>query len=215
MTMELNASGDFALMCDGLEAASLRRAGGDVLPLTAALRVSHREVEAEPSGGAVVRADAVWRVQLPADEPPPRLGEAIVDAAGGRWTILSISEWRELYVWECATRELRIAYGCNDRIDVERPAWEDGEEGPVITGWNYVQTAIPVRIQPDAIVLDESVDPPRGVARWKIILGEQIPLKADDRLTTADGAIYRVLRYEQAERIDALPVATVAPFNSA
>jgi hypothetical protein len=209
MPIELDVKEDFALVCDGLEAASLRRKDGATVTLVAALRTSHVSQEAAPSGGFALQADATWRVQLPDGELAPAVGETIIDDAGRRWTILELKELRVLGAWECQTRDLRVAFGCLDRVDIERPVWEEGESGREIAGWNYVLTAVPVRIQPEEIVVDDSTEPPSGEARYRVIFDEQVALEPHDRLVAGDGAVYRVERFEQAERIDALPVATV------
>lgn len=166
MAIQLDARSDFGDVVNGLEVATLRRMSGATVALSAALRLATTHREAEPSAGAAVEADAVWRVQLPPGELEPRVGDAILDGADRRWTILELKKVRELNVWECDARDLRVAFGCDDRVDVERAVWDDTGSGPEITGWCYVLTAIPVRIQPEETLIDASVDPPRGEARF-------------------------------------------------
>jgi hypothetical protein len=210
MTIELDASNDFAQCMDGLESVTLRRRdSGETLALSAALRRRTTTQEAEPSGGAARQADAVWHVQMPAEEAPPQLGDVLIDAAGIRWTILEVEPERLLGRWKCTARNLSVAFGLDDRVDIQRAEWGDLGEGPVIVDWNFVATAVPVRIQPEETVVSGLLDAPTSVARFTIILGEPFPLGPDDRFVAADGAIYRLESIEQVDRLDVLPVARV------
>ncbi|MDZ4659299.1 MAG: hypothetical protein SH868_17130 [Bythopirellula sp.] len=192
---------DFAQVVDGLEEVTLRRRDGMTsIAVIAARRQGVQQREAEPSGGAVTEANAEWHLAL-AENLAPRVGDVVVDAQGGRWTILVAEELPQLGRWKCVTRELRIAYGCGERIDIERPIWSTGET-PEIVGYVYVATALPVRIQPVTV---SSYDQ----ATFRIILGESLALEPGDRFVAGDGTIYTLQSYEQAERIDVLPVAMV------
>lgn len=203
--MQPDIAHDFALITDGAEEVILRRrASNTTLAVESAWRRSAITREAEPSGGTAVAADAQWYVVL-AENDAPAVGDLIIDAADGHWTILSFEHAPLLGRWKCAVRELRIAYGCGERVDIERPVWSEGET-PEIVDWQYVATALPVRIQPIEVGLDES---DAEQAEFRVILGESIELEAHDRFVAADGTIYYLRSYEQAQRIDALPVATV------
>jgi hypothetical protein len=128
----------------------------------------------------------------------------VIDGAG-HWTILIAEHLPRVGRWKCSTRELRIAYGCGERVDVERPMWSEGET-PEIVGWTYVATALPVRIQPVEFSLDAEEN---SQAVFRVILGEPLDLAPQDRLTAGDGTTFSVRSFEQAARIDALPVAVV------
>jgi hypothetical protein len=165
--------------------------------------------EAEPSGGAAGQTDAVWHLQPPEGESPPELGDVVIDARDHHWTIQQTEELPLLRRWKCAARELRVAFGCDDHVDVQRAVWDDIGNGPEIVDWNYVYTALPVRIQPDETVVSDTSIAPTSTLRYRIILGEPFPLQSDDRFVAADGAIYRLESIEQADRIDVLPIAQV------
>ena len=201
---------DVATAFDGLEAAVVVRGrGGAVVTPVAAFRVATTAAEAAPSGGAVVQAEADWLVELAAGEPPLEVGDAIRDAAGERWTVLRVRTVAALGRYRCGTCNLRVAFGLNDRVDLLRPQWQDSGGGPEIIGWDYVATAQPVRLQPSVETLDEDAAPPVAIAIFTAIFAEPLDVQAGDRLATDDGARYVVQRFEQAERIDALPTATV------
>jgi hypothetical protein len=171
-----------------------------------ARRVRAENREAETSAGQAIQTDATWYLQLEGSATP-QIGDILVDQQGCRWTILAAEYSVHLARWKCTTRELRLAYGCGERVDIERPVWVNGEGGPEIVGWNYLATAVPVRIQPLEVSRDTATG--EGHARFQIILGESLPLEPQDRLTAGDGTVYRLVNYRQAARIDALPVAEV------
>ena len=170
--------------------------------------------EAEPSDGAALRSDAIWHLQLSSGELAPQLGDVVVDARGHYWTVLQVEELSLLRRWKCTTRELRVAFGCVDLVDVQRAVWNDLGNGLEITDWNYVYTALPVRIQSDETVVSDTSNAPTSTLRFQIILGEPFPLQSDDRFVAADGAIYRLESLEQADRIDVLPIARVVLVTS-
>ena len=192
---------DFAQIVDGLEEVTLRRRDSSVtVSVMAARRQQVRSREAEPSQGAVVEANAEWHLML-AEEATPHVGDVLLDVGDHRWTILEVEELSLLGRWKCTTRELRIAYGCGERVDIERAIWNTAET-PEIVGYAYVVTALPVRIQPVTVSADEP-------AKFRIILSESLALEPHDRFIAGDGTVYTLQSYEQAERIDMLPVAVV------
>lgn len=205
MTSDFDPTADLAHF-DLVQAVTLRRrSSAETLAIATAWRSRSQLSEAEPSGGAAAQCDADWHLQLGEADTPPRLGDVVVDAQGNRWTVLEVEQLAALGRYKCATRELRIAYGCCERVDLMRAVWEDSE----IVDWAYVMTALPVRIQPDEAVVDTSTDPPTTEFRYRIIFGEMFDLVTDDRFMAEDGTIYELRSYKQAERIDALGVAEV------
>jgi len=210
MSVELDPSGEFAQWADGLENVTLRRReSGETVAITVALRRDVVAQEAELSGGAALQTDALWHLQLPAGESPPELGDVVIDARDHHWTIQQTEELPLLGRWKCAARELRVAFGCVDHVDVQRAVWDDLGNGPEIVGWSYVYTALPVKIQPEETLVSDTSIAPTSTLRFHIILGEAFPLQPDDRFVAADGAIYRLESIEQADRIDVLPIAKV------
>ncbi len=210
MVPDINAGSDFAQLIDGLESVDLRRRHSpETVTINAARRHEAISREANPSDGLVQQADAVWHLQMPVGESAPKIGDVVLDGNEGRWTILERQELSLLGRWRCETRDLSVAYGCQDRVDVERTVWGDLGGGPEIVDWVYAFTALPVKIQPDEIVVDNSLDPPATKSFFQIILSESILLQPDDRFVAEDGTVYLLQSYEGAERIDRLPVAKV------
>jgi len=209
MVPDINAETDFAQLVDGLESIELlRRSKAETVAISAARRQEAISREANPSDGLVQQADVVWHFQMPTGASAPKIGEVLLDGSAGRWTILERQEFSLLGRWRCETRDLSVAYGCQDRVDVERAVWGDLGSGPEIVDWVYAFTALPVKIQPEEIVVDTS-DPPVTKSFFQIILSESILLQPDDRFVAEDGTVYLLQSYEGAERIDRLPVAKV------
>ena len=210
MSIEFDASQDFSASLDGLESVTLRRReSGEVLQISSAWRRNARTRESESSDGTVVQSDVEWSVQLPDGAAHPELGDMIVSADKASWTILNLEQQVALGRWTCSTRELRIAFGCDDVVDVQRAEWDDLGGGLEIVGWTDLFTAMPVRIQPTNIEVSDTSLTPGSTERFTIVLGEPFPLEAYDRFVGPDGAIYRLESIEQTERIDKLPIARV------
>jgi len=210
MVSDINAEGDFAQLTEGLESVELRRrSGSDKVAISIARRLDSVSIEANPSDGLAQQADAAWHLQMPNGESAPRIGDVVVDGKGGRWTVLQAQELSLLGRWRCETRELSVAYGCLDRVDIERAVWDDLGSGPEIVDWVYAFTALPVKIQPEEIVVDDTSSPSVTKSYFQIILSESILLQPDDRFVAEDGTVYLLQSYEGAERIDRLPVAKV------
>ena len=210
MMTEINLEEDFAMFADNLETVVLRRRGSaKELVVEAAYRHEVATQETEPSGGAALQADSVWHLQLPANEAALQIGDTVIDAQKNHWTLLETQQLALLGRWKCVTRDLRIAYDCHDRVDIQRPVWGDIGNGPEIADWTEVCVALPVSIQLDEMILDTSTTPPTKQLLFDIILSESIALEPDDRLTAEDGTSYRMQSLQQADRIDALPIASV------
>lgn len=210
MTISFDPTSDVTDVVDGVEAVELRRRDtGESVSIATALCRSQTVSEAEPSGGIAQQADAEWYLQLPTGETDPGLGDVVIDTMGHHWTVLEAEQQSLLGRWKCSTRELRIASGCDQFVDVQRAVWADLGEGPVIVSWNDVYTALPVRIQPSKKEASDTSNMPVVTEQFTIILGDAFPIESDDRFVGTDGSIYRLESHEQAERIDKLPIANV------
>ncbi|MEM8944134.1 MAG: hypothetical protein AAGD11_03045 [Planctomycetota bacterium] len=204
---DTNFEQDFELMADDLESVTLSYANS--IEQYFVEKASRRHTVAQEfgtSGEAVVQADAVWHLQLPASAIQPRIGDVIVDQQKNRWTILRTEWLKALGRCRCTTRELRLAHGCHQLVDVRRPIWDDIGSGPEIIGWQAVCAALPASIRLDEMTLDTSTNPPTRQMRYEIVLGEWAELLPDDRIVDANGQSYQLQTLKQAPRIDALPV---------
>jgi hypothetical protein len=210
MAVQPAIDGDFATVLDGGEAITLkRRDRAETVAIAAARRSSSRTGEAEAAGGHVAQVDVVWLFAWGDAADPPRLGDAILDGADRCYTILSIEDLPLTGCVRCETRNLHFVYGLNDRVDVQRAVLEDVGGGPEVVGWSTVRAAVPARIQPEEVAVDNTSTPATSTAVYRILLGEQIDADADTRFVDPRGNVYQLLELTQGERIDVLPVARV------
>jgi hypothetical protein len=201
MTINFTPNNDFAAVADGLEPVTLLRRETPNGPGEAILHALRRTIDAAEvvgknrktieSDGRYTAADANW--SLPAAEltRAPRLGDAILDAAGRRWTILEVRLVALSARWRCRTRELSIANGLEDDVAILQAEISTNESGEVETVWIVLHEHIRARIQPlkTKITLENSI--PTSVRRCRIILAESFDLDHTHRLRGSDGALYR------------------------
>lgn len=207
---DFDPAADFAAVIDFQEAVTLeRRDESASTAISAARRYSCETREAMPSAGIVTAADARWQFTLPTGETEPVLGDVLVDTLTHRWTILTLKRLTTIGLWECETRELRIAGGLSDRVDLERATYVEENGEMVVDSWTTVATDLPARIQPITTRFDRTTAPPTISTELQIVFGGAIALEPEDRLVGEDGTIYWIERVEQAERIDVLPVVSV------
>jgi hypothetical protein len=210
MTIELNIADDFDAILDITEAVTLkRRASAATIAIAKAWRYSSLSQQAEPAMPGVAQTDVVWQFGWEQAVDPPRIGDSIVDVSNDCWTIFSVEVRGAKTRLRCVTRNLQIVHQLLDRVEIQTAVWEDSGSGPEIVGWTTLLSAVPARIQPDQTTIDNTVDPPTSIASFRVMLADETPLDHNHRLIGPDGAIYQLVEYMQAERIDALPVAMV------
>lgn len=205
---KIDLENDFNEIVDNLEVVTLRRRDSSKeFVVETAYRQQVQTQESEPSSGDALQTRAVWHLQLPTSDLAPHIGDVVIDLHSNRWTILETEQLALLGRWKCTVRELRLAYGCHDRVDIERPIWGDNGSGPEIVSWTKICVALPVKIQLDEMLLDTSTDPPTKQLFYDIILSESIALEPNDRFSSENGNSYRLQSLQQSDRIDALPIA--------
>lgn len=211
MAVEVDSEGDFSAVVDGFEPVTLRRRqSAETVAVAKALRFSSTTAEAAEAGGHVARHDVVWQLAWDGAVELPRLGDTIIDAAGDCWTILSVERRGGGTRLRCDCRNLQLVYELVDRVDVQEAVWDDPGTGPEIVGWTTVRPAMAARIQPyNVTVTGGDTTTPSSTSVYRVLLGEQVALDHNHRLVDPQGAVYQVIQYAQAERIDVLPVATV------
>lgn len=202
MTTNFSTADDFTTVADGFEAVTLLRreslAGpGENIPHALRRAIDTAEVidgnrKTIESDGRYTSADAAWN--LPAVEltSPPRLGDVIEDAAGRRWTILETRLVALGSRWRLRTRELSIAYGLEDLIDILKAEYTQSESGAVETTWTVLYTGIRGRIQPLQTQITDKDSILKSVRRCRIILEEPFDLDHTNRLCGPDGSLYGI-----------------------
>ena len=204
MSVSFDPADDFANVVDGLEPVTLLRPGGAATSVGGALRAAVSTAEARASEGKVTAGDVVWH--LPAAElaSPPVPGDVIVDAAGGRWTVLAVRRATAQSRWRCACRNLAIAGGLDQHVDIEQATYAKGEHGAEQAAWRPWRTGVAARIQPIQATASDEHQRHVTTAEFVVYLGEPLAVDHTHRIKSPDGTVYRVVGSRRAERIDAL-----------
>ncbi len=98
------------------------------------------------SDGQCIAADVDWHLPAAELDKPPRIGDAILDGDGRRWTILEIDLIMLRTRWKCFSRDLAIAHGLDDTVTVLKAEYPAGGGEPI---WQTWRTGV------------------RGSSRWK------------------------------------------------
>ena len=196
---------DFPAVVDALEAVTLVRADGSAsVLLSAALRLAERAGQAAPTEGVYKAARLVWH--LAASELPdaPRLGDAVLDAEGRRWTILAVERAAAGTRWRCQTELRQLDPARHDTIDIEQPVYTKTESGALLATWQTVADGLSARIQP--VAEGPHGEPGRQWTRTRVTvyLPQGAPVDARCRLRDSQGRLYTICQVRSASRNDAL-----------
>ena len=203
MPTNFTTTDDFAAIADGLEPVTLLRrespsGPGEIVPHSLRRTIDAAEVvggnrKTIESDGRYTAADASW--SLPAAEVAgaPRLGDVLQDAAGRRWTILEVRLVAMSARWRCRTRELSIAFGLDDAIDVLEAEYSKSESGAVEMAWSVLHAGVRGRIQPLDTQIAAEHSAQTSVHRCRIILEEAFDLDHAHRLRGPGGTLYRIV----------------------
>lgn len=205
---------DFALLADGLQAVSLVRRGSSRTARVAhALRRSLSRREASAHDGQYALSDARWLLPKPECPVGPAPGDAIIDAGGNRWIVLSVTSQQLTGLWECACRDLAVAHGLGEVIALEQATYEKSPAGAAVPTWHSVQTGIRARIQPLASTVVAGPDDQRTRRRFRIVVGEELSIGHDHRIRAADATVYRILSSQAAAGAGELQTLEVEPWS--
>jgi hypothetical protein len=205
MALPFDPGGDFLDVVDGFQPVTLVRPGSSATTAVEhALRRAIRTREAQASQGQYTSGDVIW--QIPAAEAPeaPRLGDAIVDASGRRWTILNVRAATRDSRWRCITRDLAIAHRLDEAIRIERATYAKGPSGAEEPTWRLWKSGVRARIQPVGAEVQRRHERTAAVTAYRIFVAEDPELDPHCRVRGPDGTVYRVIGFHKAERIDAL-----------
>jgi len=198
-------SDDLASVIDGVEAVTVVRPGSSASTAVAhALRQAMRTREADRSQGHCTAGDAVWHLPEAALADPPRPGDVICDAAGRRWTVLDVGQTTLGSRWRCVCRNLAVAHGLDDYVDLERAEFVKGAGGAEEPVWRVWKTGLRARIQPVATDVRAEHAAQRTAAAFKVFLADDLPVDHRVRVRGPDGALYAVTGCRRAGAIDAL-----------
>jgi hypothetical protein len=179
-----------------------RPGGGPGVLVPHALRRRGLVRESAVSQGQAAGDDVVWH--LPTAELPerPEPGYRIIDAGGERFTVLQVRDHSLPGRWRCVTRNLTVAHGLDQYIDIEKAVYAKGEGGAETPAWHPWKTGVAARIQPLDAAVSAQQDRQVTALRVTILVTEDLTLDHNHRIRAADGAIYTVTGYRKSERID-------------
>jgi hypothetical protein len=179
MPLVWDADGDFVEVIDTLEAVTIERLAGGADVETLAWRFSEEAMDLATIAGAVVRYDAVWHSSASVSVA---VGDAIVDTADDRWRVYQVNKLRGTTRSVCLTRRTVLRESLLEELDLERPVWGEGAEGPEIVGWDVVAEDLS-----GVFVVDESFSDGSTAERVMVFTAEAIGCEAGDRLRRHDG----------------------------
>ena len=185
---------------------------GDTFAVPTAKRRALTWKELAASGGAYTGQDTVWQIPqavLPAGRPL-KVGDQVIDADSTRYTALDVSLGKWKQTWRLTTRNLAIAYGLRDTIDIQRAEVGYDQAGATVrtfppAGGRTIYAGLVARVQ---LVSREETDE-RGLrglkALYQITIARAVSLVDEDRILW-NGKYLDIKKYTQADRIDVLPV---------
>lgn len=204
MTASFQQGDDFLNVTDQLEPVTLSRPGDSSVEAIEcqALRAALRRSEAGAKASLLSESDTIWHL-LASELPwPPQPGDAIEDSAGRRWTVLAAARMAATSRWRCRCRNLTLALGLDQVIDIEKALYTKGDGGALVTTWQTWRLGVPAKVQPDRAESDDRHGRRVTTTRVTIFVTEPLELDHNYRVRTPDGTIYRVLGARRAERVD-------------
>jgi hypothetical protein len=205
MTLAFDPGDDLADVADGLVPVTVTRPGGSgSTQVAGALRRAIDTRQLEQSGGRYTAGDATWYLPVSQLASPPRLGDAIVDADDQRWTVLEVRKTVNDGAWRCVGRNLAVAEGLNEYIDVEKATYAKSDGGAHEPSWQVYRTGLRARIQPLRREVKDDRQQRTTAATFRVFVAADLDLDHRHRIKGPDGTIYRVAGCRKAERIDAL-----------
>ncbi len=205
MTIEFDAGGDLANVADGLVEVTVTRPGSsDSTQVAHALRRMVKVREIKELDGHFRASDVTWHLPTSEMTSRPRLGDAIVDADGERWTVLDVRKATADSRWRCVCRNLAVVHGLDQYIDVETATYTKSAGGADVPTWRAWRTGLKVKIQPVESKAGQRHDRRITATRYKVFVAEDLALNHTHRVRGPDGTVYRVTGCRQADRIDRL-----------
>ncbi len=181
----------------------MRPGSSDSWALSHAVRAAVRASEARSSGGKVTEDDVVWHLDAAELDTSPEPADVILDGEAQRWTVLAARR-TVTGRWRCVCRNLAIACGLDQYVDIEVAAYTKDAAGAERAEWHPWRTGVAARIQPIRAAVDGDHHRRAHRAELKVYVADQLQLDHTHRVKAPDGTIYQVVGCRTADRIDAL-----------
>jgi len=224
MTANFDPSADFSRVADNMEAVTLLRRG--VMPGETGTVILHALRRAVQSGefaarnrdesrryvnsdGQCVATDVDWHLPAAELDKPPTIGDVILDGDGRRWTILEIELIMLRSRWKCFSRELSIAHGLDDTVDILKAEYAKSESGAAEPTWRIWRTGVRARIQPVEIKVDVEHSAQCATSSYRIFLEEDLTLDHTHRIRGAEGTVFQIASVTGAARLGELQTVEV------
>ena len=201
--------------CDGLETVTLSSPGGEsATEVTGALRRRAERHEAEPSDGKYAAAEVTWHLPAAQLAAEPQIGATVTDAASVSYVVLSVERASLGGRWVCRSRALIVGGYLDQRITVQQATWTKSPDGVQVPTWHDVYANLPARIQPLRGDIEMEYDRRLTRVTHKIFVAQQFVIDHTFRVRAGE-ELYRVLGFEQPQRIDVAPAILVAQVSGA
>lgn len=201
---------------------------GKPLFVEIAKRRNLRRHELAASGGVYVGDDQVYLIP---DDAFPRgvmskPGDVVIELPAGypenneaqpgtRWTVLEVGWGKNRSTRRLTCRDLVLSFDLRDSVTIERPALTFDAAGVSVKrfpsdatdpGGVTLYSDLPARCQ----LVTKDVAEKYGIrgleGKYRIIVGREIDVTQEDRLLLPSGEWVDIVGYENAQRIDELPV---------
>lgn len=175
--------------------------------------------EVTSSGGVYTSQDVVWLLPKTlldtagaTGNKAPKPGDKINDleGVGTLWTILEcpLNTLRSTY--RCMTRNLILAYDLRSALSVRRPgATTTDNAGSRTYAYTTPYDSIPCRFQETASRVADERGKRVTVRDFTVTVDRRLYLTIEDQIVDADGEIYELLSWDNADRIDQLQTLNV------
>jgi len=187
----------------------LKRRGSDDTAITSALQRAVATSEAEASDGRYLTGDVRWHVPFAEVAIRPTPGDDIVDAAETYWKIIDVREDTLTRRWRLVCRDLSVAFGLDDTIQIEQTTITTGDGGAAQDAWKTLLTGVRARIQGVTYRAENRQGQRRTDGDYTIYMAADLPRDQNDELHTLRvvdkrGIQYRIDAYRSMERIGEL-----------
>ncbi len=194
MSVGFDPSTDFEDITDGLEAVTLdRRGSSDNVSVTSALRRNLSTSEILASDGKLQSGDTRWHLPGAEVTTTPRIGDSIEPSDGTRHQILEVRFDTLSNRWRCVTRDLRIAYGLDDTVSIQKATYAKGDGGAQEATWTTYVAGVRARVQEVAATGGVVGGAKQTGRAYAVLLEADLELDSKHRIVDQRGRKYLIV----------------------